>query len=216
MLEPAAARPRVVLASTSRYRRTLLEQLVAEFEVVAPAVDERSFDGNLPRLGAAGLAAELAEAKARSAREQLLARRPPAAPGFVVLGADQLAVIGSSPHQRLLSKPGSAEAAVRQLLSLAGRAHDLVNGLCLLGPGPDDRRLVSDVHRVRMRSFTRAEAQEYVERCRPFDCVGSYRIEDDADLIAEVEGSGRSGIIGLPLPAVRELLESAGVRCRPG
>ena len=61
-----------------------------------------------------------------------------------------------------------------------------------------------------MRPFTRAEAEEYVSSFEPFDCVGSYRLEDDADLIASVSGGHRSGIIGLPLPLLCRLLDRMG------
>jgi predicted house-cleaning NTP pyrophosphatase (Maf/HAM1 superfamily) len=81
----------------------------------------------------------------------------------------------------------------------------------LRDPAADREWTESDVHRVTMRRFSRDEAVEYVERCRPLDCVGAYRLEDDADLIGAVEGSGPSGVIGLPLDVVRELLARAGV-----
>ncbi len=63
----------------------------------------------------------------------------------------------------------------------------------------------------RCAPYDRDEAAAYVEQYRPLDCVGSYRLEDDADLIESVEGSGRSGVIGLPLDVVRDLLDLAGV-----
>jgi predicted house-cleaning NTP pyrophosphatase (Maf/HAM1 superfamily) len=67
-------------------------------------------------------------------------------------------------------------------------------------------RTAIDRHHVTMRPFDRAAASAYVERFAPLDCVGSYRIEDDADLVESVTGGDRSGVIGLPIPVLRELL----------
>jgi septum formation protein len=119
----------------------------------------------------------------------------------VVVAADQAAVLDA----RLLTKPGSVERAIGQLVAMSGRTHELVNGVVALGPG-DRVATEVDRHVVTMRAYDRAEAESYVERFRPLDCVGSYRIEDDADLIASVQGSGRDGVIGLPLAVVRRLV----------
>jgi septum formation protein len=193
----------LVLASTSPYRRALLEEAGIVHRAVAPDFDERALDHELPRLGAVGLALAIARGKARSVV---------GADGSLILAADQLAVLqDDDATTRLLTKPGTVERAIEQLMTMSGRTHRLVNGLVLRDPDADQEWTRSDVHRVRMRPFGRAEAAAYVERCRPLDCVGAYRVEDDADLIESIEGSGRSGVIGLPLDVVRELLTEAGV-----
>jgi septum formation protein len=193
----------LVLASTSPYRRALLDEAGIAHTTVAPDFDERALDGELGRLGAEGLAVEIARGKARSVVVD---------GGALVLAADQLAVLEHADGTpRLLTKPGTVERAVEQLVAMAGRAHRLVNGLVLRDPDAGREWTRSDAHRVTMRRYDRDEAAAYVERFRPLDCVGSYRLEDDADLIESVDGSGRSGVIGLPLDRVRELLELAGV-----
>ena len=194
----------LVLASTSRYRQQLLAEAGIRAEVAAPDVDERSFDGQLAALGPCGLAERIAEAKARSIRLE----QPPS--DVWILAADQLAVIDdpTTGTQRLLTKPGTRERAVEQLLSMAGGTHRLVNGVVVLH---DDRiRTACDVHLVAMEPFGRAEAEAYVERYQPLDCVGSYRVEDDAGLIRSVDGSGDDGVIGLPIGVVRRLLAESG------
>jgi septum formation protein len=91
---------------------------------------------------------------------------------------------------------------------MAGGTHRLVNGVVVRRA---DRILSAcDMHRVTMRAFGRDEAEAYVARFLPLDCVGAYRIEDDADLIERVEGSGADGVIGLPIAVVRDLLARIG------
>jgi septum formation protein len=183
-----------VLASSSEYRRRVLAEAGMDATCVAPAFDERALDGSFAEWGVDRYVVEVALGKARS-----VAGRVP--PGTVVVAADQAAVLDA----RLLTKPGSVERAIGQLVAMSGRTHELVNGVVALGPG-DRVATEVDRHVVTMRAYDRAEAESYVERFRPLDCVGSYRIEDDADLIASVQGSGRDGVIGLPLAVVRRLV----------
>jgi septum formation protein len=192
----------LVLASRSPYRRTLLAEAGIAHDAITPDFDERALDHELARLGPEALAIEIARGKARSVVAE---------PGSLILAADQLAVFQGGGDSTLLTKPGTVDRAVEQLVSMAGRTHRLVNGLVLRDPDANREWMASDVHRVTMRPFTRDEAAEYVERCRPLDCVGAYRLEDDADLIESVEGSGPSGVIGLPIDVVRELLDRAGI-----
>jgi len=184
-----------ILASTSPYRRALLDSAGLPVEVVAPDFDERTLDDRFAAWGVERYVVEVARGKARS-----VARTAP--PGSVVVGADQVAVHDG----RMLTKPGTVPRAVAQLLELSGGSHELVNGVvAMVAPDGPERSLV-DRHVVRMRRFTEAEARAYVERCRPLDCVGAYRIEDDADFLAEVDGSGRDGVIGLPVQLVVALV----------
>jgi septum formation protein len=194
----------LVLASSSRYRRRLLAEAGISAVRVAPDVDERLHDAELESLGPCGLALRIAEAKARA----VVVDAP--GPQVWVLAADQLAVLDEPgpDGSRLLTKPGTPGRAVEQLLAMSGGTHRLVNGIVVLHEG----EVVSacDVHVVAMERFDRARAAEYVDRFRPLDCVGAYRIEDDAGLIRSVEGSGDDGVIGLPITVVRTLLTESG------
>lgn len=190
----------LILASSSRYRRELLARAGIEVEVLAPDIDERAFD-HLLEHGPCELTIAIATAKARAVARD--------GSGIWVLAADQVAVAeddDGTPH--LLTKPGTPERAVEQLTAMSGRTHRLVNGVVVWHAG--EVHSACDVHTVTMRAFTRDEAQAYVDRFAPIDCVGAYRIEDDADLIASVEGSGDDGVIGLPIAVVRRLLADAG------
>jgi predicted house-cleaning NTP pyrophosphatase (Maf/HAM1 superfamily) len=106
----------------------------------------------------------------------------------------------------LLTKPDSPDDAVAHLLAMSGRAHELVNGVVVTRAGRDMIVSAVDRHLVTMRAFSERDARDYVERFRPLDCVGAYRIEDDADLIASVDGAGDDGVIGLPIAVVVDLI----------
>lgn len=190
------ANPGWVLASSSRYRAEVLRAAGIQFEAIAPNFDERSLDGDFETWGPDRYVIEVARGKAAS----VAATVPP---GTIVVAADQIAVADG----RLLTKAGSEERAIDQLVALSGRTHLLLNGIVVrcAPEGPEATAL--DAHRVTMAAFDRAAARSYVERFLPLDCVGAYRIEDDAGLIASVEGSGDDGVIGLPIALTLSLIE---------
>ncbi|MFN8051201.1 MAG: nucleoside triphosphate pyrophosphatase [Acidimicrobiales bacterium] len=192
----------LVLASASRYRAELLTGAGLVFTVARPTFDERALDHRFDEVGAAGLALELASGKARSVAA--------AHPDALVIGGDQLAVLTVDGVDRLLHQPGDAARAVEQLMEMSGTTHRLVNGLVVLDTSTGREHAEVDEHRITMRDFTRAEAEAYVEAFEPFDCAGGYRLEDDADLVASVDGEHPSGVIGLNLPSLRRLLGAAG------
>lgn len=196
--------PPLVLASSSRYRARLLEQLELPFEALAPACDEETLAAQQAGLAPELLALHLARSKAASLR----ARRPQA----WILAADQLGVLEAPEGAVLLRKPQDADAAVAQLLAMAGRSHALINAVVLLAPEGARVREALDRHRLTLRPFTRAEARDYVARHRPFDCAGGYRIEDAGiKLFERIESEDFTGILGLPLLAVARLLREAGL-----
>ena len=145
---------RLVLASTSPYRRELLGRLRLPFDVARPDTDETPLAGEAP----AALAARLA-------------------PGAWVLGSDQVAELDGAP----LGKSGGREAAIAQLASMSGRTIAFHTGVCLLrgGKGGDDAATLwaADVTRVRFRRLDPAEIARYVDAEQPFDCAGSFKSE---------------------------------------
>jgi septum formation protein len=197
------AAPRLVLASTSRYRRELLARLDVPFEAAAPTFDEATLEHRFHALDDPAFALELARGKADSLAD--------AHPDHYILAADQIAVV-RDPTRRLLHKPGTVARAVTQLMELSGRSHVLTTGVVLACPATGARWTTVDQQRMTMRAFDEAEARRYVEAHRPLDCAGSYRIEDAGIALFEsVEGTDYTGIIGLPLIAVSKLLREAGV-----
>ncbi len=188
--------PRIVLASTSRHRRMLMDRLGVDYEVAPPRCDESLPGGTHPREGTL----ELSCRKARSVR--------PDFPGGLIIGSDQMAVLDGA----VLSKPGTPRRAQEQLLRLAGRTHELWTGLCVLDARTGRELVHAQVWRMTMRPLDRAQAREYVSEDGPLDCAGSYRYESlGRRLFERVEGTDPTAITGLPLLALARLLGTLGV-----
>ncbi|MFT7622605.1 MAG: septum formation protein [Myxococcota bacterium] len=186
---------RLVLASTSRYRRALLERFGLPFDCISPKVDERAVV--LPPR-------ELAAALSRAKAEAVIA----AAPDALIIGSDQVATIDGE----ILTKPGTVARAEAQLAQLAGRTHELITGVCIVDAATGERREHLDVHRITLRALTAAEIADYVARDQPLDCGGSYKIEGlGISLMDAIEGEDFTAITGLPMIAVRRLLGELGL-----
>jgi septum formation protein len=185
---------RLVLASTSRYRRELLQRLGLPFEVAAPAVDETPHPGELP----AATATRLAQAKA----EALAGIHADA----WVLGSDQVATL----DQRTLGKPGGHDAALAQLMAMSGRSVEFLTAVCLAGAG-GQRFSALDVTTVRFRELRGIEVRRYLEAEEPYDCAGSFKAEGlGIALFESIRSDDPTGLIGLPLIATARLLRQAG------
>ena len=186
---------RLVLASTSAYRKALLERLALAFELARPQVDERPLAGEAP----ADTALRLAALKAQSVRA---AHRD-----ALIIGSDQVATSAG----RILGKPGDHATAARQLRSLSGKSAQFHTALALLDAanGSVQTRVVPC--RVHFRTLDDARIERYLVREKPFDCAGSAKAEGlGIALIARIETDDPTSLIGLPLIALTEMLERAG------
>lgn len=189
-----STRPRIVLATESRYKKELFSQLRIHFESNAAHIDESRRPGEAPADMARRLALEKAQA--------IFAEDPTS----WVIGADQVIFL----DDEAFSKPGSAEAAVEQLLKLQGRTHTLLSAIALVGPG--GVWSAEAPFEMTMRSFSRAELERYVEVDQPLDCAGAYKVEAAGiRLFERMRGDDFTSIIGLPLTSVIDVLESAGL-----
>lgn len=194
-MSPDGGAPGLVLASTSPYRRTLLERLGIAFHCLAPRFDEASVvvAGWSPM----ALSAHLAVEKATSVAADV--------PGATVIGCDQLVSL----EGRILGKPGTVEAAVIQLQAMAGRAHELITSMVVLHG--TDRVVHTDVTTMTMRALDPAAIERYVERDRPVDCAGSYKVEQGGIALFEaIETRDHTAITGLPLIALTRILRRFG------
>lgn len=198
-MPPMSMPPALVLASTSRYRRALLERLGVPFQAVSPACDEEALKD--PALAPQALAEFLAEAKAGSIAE----RQPDA----VVIGSDQLAAIEQGGTWSILGKPGTTQRAVDQLAMLSGRSHVLITALVVARGG--ERWRHTDLTTLTMRPLARAALERYVAADQPLDCAGAYKLECRGIALFEaISSSDSSAITGLPLLALTRILTGLG------
>jgi len=186
----------LLLASTSRYRKELLQRLGLPFSCADPQVAEGADAGEDP----ARTAQRLATAKARAVG----ARHRDA----LVIGADQVASCGAL----RLDKPGTHANAVRQLAAVSGKSVRFDTAVALLDARSDAllARVVPTV--VHFRALTSAQIEDYLRREQPYDCAGSAKAEGlGIALLAAIESDDPTALIGLPLIALSELLAQAGM-----
>lgn len=188
---------KLVLASTSRYRRALLQRLQVPFVVADPGVDESPINGEEPER----LADRLARAKAAAvARDH---------PDSLIIGCDQVAWANG----RALGKPGNHERAVQQLRDLSGKEAIFYTALCVLDAysGKAICRVVP--YRVKFRVLEEGTIQRYLEQEQPYDCAGSAKSEGlGIALIEEMTGSDPNALVGLPLIALVSMLNEFGMQ----
>jgi septum formation protein len=185
---------RLILASTSDYRRELLARLGLPFDTAHPEVDERV----LPDESPLALVQRLSVAKAGviAARE----------PKVFVIGSDQVAELDGL----ALGKPGNRDAAVAQLGAMSGRAVQFRTGVCVQRAG-DAPRVAVDTTTVRFRPLTLSEIERYVDAEQPFDCAGSFKSEGlGITLFEAIETVDPTALVGLPLIATARLLREVG------
>ncbi|MEX2575276.1 MAG: Maf family nucleotide pyrophosphatase [Halofilum sp. (in: g-proteobacteria)] len=187
--------PRLILASTSPYRRQLLERLRLPFEAVAPDCDERP----LPNERSAHLVERLAETKARSVAVGV--------GDAWVIGSDQVALL----DEHVLGKPGDHARAVEQLQACSGRSVVFRTGLSLVSAADGSAVTEHVDYEVAFRNLTDDEIERYLAAEQPYDCAGSIRSEGyGITLFERMAGDDPNALIGLPLIRVAALLRGAG------
>lgn len=185
----------LVLASTSPYRRSLLERLGLPFSVAKPNTDETPRPGEAPE----GLAVRLSRDKALSVAQTH--------PQSLIIGSDQVAILDG----QILGKPGNHANATIQLRRLSGKTARFLTGLCVhhSGTGKTLTRLVP--FEVTFRQLDDQTIERYLQRDQPYDCAASARAESlGIALIARMSGDDPNALIGLPLIALIDLLLEHG------
>ena len=196
---PAAATRRLILGSSSIYRRQLLERLGIAFEVISPDIDESAHPGEHP----AALARRLAREKAQAIATAL----PADDRNALVIGSDQVAVVGDQAY----GKPGNHAKAVAQLQILSGQTVVFETALCLFdaASGRAHEELVST--EVEFRELSLGEIEAYLAKEPAYDCAGSAKSEGlGIALLDRLSGDDPTALIGLPLIALCRLLRQAG------
>ena len=186
---------KLVLASTSPFRRAVLEKLGVPFDVVSPEVDETPRPGETP----AELVERLSIAKAQAVAQER--------DTGLVIGSDQVAVI----DDEILGKPGSHEKAVAQLQRASGKRVTFLTGLALVNAASG--RVQSEVvpFHVHFRPLTETMIENYLKREQPYNCAGSFKSEALGIVLFErLEGEDPNTLIGLPLIRLVRMLETEG------
>ncbi len=192
----------IVLASTSPYRQQLLRQLDLPFIAVAPDYDEVMTPSVAPSL----LVRHLALGKAQSLAEKY--------PDALIIGSDQ---VFADSRERPVGKAGSLEAAFQQLRQMAGKTHCFYTGLAVVDTKSGVVQADVATFSVTLRSLTDEQIYDYLQRERPFDCAGSFKIEGlGIALMAKMAGDDYNALIGLPLMKLVDMLELSGVKVLGG
>ena len=188
--------PRLILASTSRYRRELLQRLRLPFEVVSPGVDEAPQAGEAP----AALAIRLALAKARAVAAH--------AADAVVIGSDQVAELDG----QAIGKPGSHERALGQLTKMSGRSVVFHTAVAVVRRDRSFERALLAPVTVRFRPLRSEDIERYLLLDTPYDCAGSAKSEAlGIALLESIDSDDPTALIGLPLIRTCALLREAGL-----
>ena len=186
----------LILGSTSRYRRELLERLNLPFTTVSPDVDETPLPGEAPR----ELALRLASAKALAVAEQF--------PEAIVIGSDQVADLGGQP----LGKPGNHERATAQLRRMSGQTVIFQTAVAVVCQAMGFEQVDLAPVRVRFRSLDDAEIERYLRAEQPYDCAGSAKSEGlGISLLDAIHSDDPTALIGLPLIRTCRMLRAAGL-----
>ncbi|MDO7909028.1 Maf family protein [Pseudomonas monteilii] len=186
----------LLLASSSTYRRDLLQRLHLPFDWASPDIDE----GRLGDEPAEALVRRLAAAKARA-----LAATHPA---HLIIGSDQVAVLG----ERILGKPHTFERAREQLLAASGRAVTFLTGVALLNSATGQCQIDCVPFTVTLRELDSAQVERYLQVEQPYDCAGSFKAEGlGVSLFRDTQGSDATSLIGLPLIRLVQMLAKEGI-----
>ena len=188
--------PRLILASTSPYRRDLLARLQLPFEAVAPEADETP----LPNEAPAATAERLAVAKAQAVADRF--------PDALIIGSDQVAHLGET----RFGKPGTRARAIDQLRTMSGHTVVFHTGLCLLNSATGRIHLRGIPTEVRFRELSDAEITRYLDREDALNCAGSARSEGlGIALLEAMRGDDPNALVGLPLIALCDMLRAEGI-----
>lgn len=198
MPDSNARPPRLILASSSPYRRSLLERLRIPFDVCVPAVDETPHTGETP----AATALRLAQAKARAVADRESATDP-----VLVIGSDQVATFDGLQ----IGKPGTHEKALEQLRAMRNRIVEFHSALCLFDSARALAQTEDVITRVRFRDLPDAELDAYLRAETPYDVAGSAKSEGlGIALLDSIESDDPTALVGLPLIALTKMLRTAG------
>ena len=195
-MNSTGALPRLVLASASQARKSVLTKLKIPFETFAPSIDESGVSGESPTQ----LVERLSLAKAQKVSQRY--------PSHLIIGSDQIAVVAG----QMTGKPQNREDAIEQLTAASGETVTLFTGIALLNSQSGNTQLDVLHYRVVFRELNQSMIENYIDRDQPFDCGGSIRSEGlGIALLKEFDGSDPNILLGLPLIRLIDMLANEGL-----
>lgn len=195
-MAPNNAGPAIILASSSPYRRALLQRLALPFSCATPAIDEQQQPGEQ----AVDLVCRLAREKAGAVAAHL--------DSGLIIGSDQVAVLDN----RILGKPLSHERAMTQLARASGQTVVFHTGICVHNAETSRQQCESIATYVRFRQLQQEEIERYLQSEQPYDCAGSFKSEGlGISLLEKINGDDTTALIGLPLIRLAAMLRNEGV-----
>ncbi len=188
--------PTLVLASTSPFRRELLNKLGIPFETAAPDIDESPLPGEEPESLVKRLSLEKAKAVAADY------------PQALIIGSDQVACVDN----QVLGKPGAHQKAMQQLRLTSGKTVTFLTGLTLYDSASGNSRTLCEPFQAHLRELTDTQIDNYLQREQPYNCAGSFKSESlGIALFKRLEGEDPNALVGLPLIRLIEMLGQFGV-----
>ena len=189
---------KLILGSTSPFRKELLERLQITFSCASPDVDETPIEGE----SIENMVMRLSELKAAAVAEQIKGQ------DALIIGSDQSAVLNGKP----LTKPGNFENAVKQLTEASGQRIIFQTGLCLLNTQTGKKQTICEPYTVVFKKLSAQTIKRYLEREEPYNCAGSFKSEGlGIALFEKFEGEDPNSLIGLPLIKLVGMLENEGL-----
>jgi len=189
-------RIKLVLASSSPFRKSLLEKLQIDFTSDSPDIDESPVAGEPIK----AMVTRLCEAKARALAEKY--------PDALIIGSDQSASLKGN----ILGKPGNFEVALKQLQAASGQTITFHTGLCLLNTRTQQAETICEPYTVKFRKLTQHEIEQYLTREQPYNCAGSFKSEAlGISLFENMQGNDPNALIGLPLIQLCRMLGENGL-----
>lgn len=188
---------KLLLASSSKYRKSLLEKLHLNFESASPDIDETALEGESPQAYVERLSIE----KAKALAEQY--------PDYLIIGSDQCAVLNGE----IIGKPHTVDNAFKQLKKSSGQRVSFLTGLCLYNAREGSYQSLVEPYHVHFRELSDQQLQNYIRLEQPLDCAGSFKSEGlGICLFEKLEGRDPNALVGLPLIALTDLLNQQGVQ----
>ena len=189
----------IILASSSTYRKNLLERLIKNFQCISPEIDE-SIQSNE---SATEYVTRLAMQKANAVSRSLHAEQAPT----LVIGSDQCAVL----NNQIITKPSSPEMAFQQLQASSGNTVTFYTGICVINTKTKTQQIDYETFQVEFRNLTAQQIKAYLEKDQPYDCAGSFKAEGlGISLFNKMLGDDYNTLIGLPLIKLTSMLNKEG------